>query len=111
MRPLEASFEVVSRQLATSRSVVIAVEAECDQKFALIDVEVQKRQNVGALLAEVQHCLDDHSTLLPSSCEIFRHGVSRALHKYLQPAFGAVHKRTEVFCSVSTSHVEWPGEM
>lgn len=60
---LEASFKVVYSYLATSQAWFMAVEPERDHNRDLIDAYAKKCQDLGALLARVQHRLEDHSSL------------------------------------------------
>lgn len=58
----------------------------------------------------MQRRLDDHSSLLRSSYQMFRYDLNPALHDYLRLFFHAVHNRSVAFYSAKTSQVEKHGK-
>lgn len=87
---LEASAQVVNRQLSASQVAFITGESERDQSWALVDAEAQKIQDLKRTLAEVLRRLNDHLSIFHSSHNRFCCDVNRALNAYLRPLFDAM---------------------
>lgn len=102
-------MEAVTTQLSISQVVLIPGESARDESWALFEAKVQKRQDLEQILAELQRCLEDQSSHLPSCDEMFRYDVNRALHEDLKPLQDALRERSMSICSVSTKQVEKHG--
>lgn len=68
-----------------------------DQNRASADADSWKLHNPEAILAEGRHFIDDHSSFLHFSHEVFRYDFIRTFHDYLRPLLDAVRKRMAAF--------------
>lgn len=76
---LEASIQLFHREVSTAQGAINAVEDNCDQNHLLIYPEVRKRHDLEEMLAEERRYLNDHSSLVSSSKNLFCYDVNRGL--------------------------------
>lgn len=74
--------------------MVIAGEAERDQKCALIDADVHKRQDLELFLPQEQCCLHDYLFILQSPYDMLCYDVKQASHDCSRPIPNAMHEST-----------------
>lgn len=89
---LEVSLEAVNRQFLPYQPSCSVMECEHDQSLALVETEVRKRNSLEAELAEGQSRLDDQTSLVHSSYDMFRYDLNQAQHDCLHPLLDAVGK-------------------
>lgn len=92
---VEASIQVVHRQLSTSQVPYTAADAELHQSRAVLDSEVQKSHDLKAFWW--RYGFTSMSIRTSFFQEMLRYAVIAALHNDLGLIFDAVRKRTGAF--------------
>lgn len=85
-----ASLKAVRRQVAASRFLILT-ESVCNESWAFVDAGTLK--HLKDILVEVCRCLDDHSTLVCPSLDMFCYEVDPGLPDYMRPHVDAGRQR------------------
>lgn len=86
----DAAIKYVHSSLRTARPGTASKDAVADHNLALIDYEVQKRQDLEGLFAEGLCQPMDNLSLFFNSQYMLRYDNTGAWNDYLQPGFGFV---------------------